>query len=368
MKEISLQLLSWFETEQRNLPWRLYQDPYHTIVSEYMLQQTQVKTVIPYFQRFISRFPDIKTLAESSLNECLIYWQGLGYYKRCENLHQCAQQIMYLHHGIIPQNYEELRSLKGIGDYIASAICAIAFNQNIPVVDGNVLRVLSRLFLIDLDISKEINKKQFKIQLEKLIPKGKNRYFAQAMMELGALVCTPKNPSCHLCPISINCKALKKNVQLDFPVNHKENKISNENKDFKLIKIFSHYLLVKRSDKGLLSNLWEFPDCNAMELEHLLKRLNLNMINKKDICSFTHRFTHLIWKINAELIECTFSIKRKTEKKVSLNKLKALSVIKLRSDRFIFVSKNNFKEYPHSKLIQKIIEQMVKNKLPASVH
>lgn len=356
MKEISIQLLSWFETHQRDLPWRSYKDPYHTLISEFMLQQTQVKTVIPYFNRFIERYPDIKSLAESSLNDCLIYWQGLGYYKRAENLHQCVKQILNQHNGLIPQKYDDLRSLKGIGDYIASAVCAIAFNQNIPVVDGNVLRVLSRLLMIDLDISKETNKMYFKKQLLTIIPKGKNRFFSQAMMELGALICTPKNPLCQSCPVSIHCKALKKNVQMDYPVNKKETKISIEVKHYKLIRIFSHYLIIKRKEKGLLSNLWEFPDCSEHELIEILTKLNLTIIHRKPLISFTHRFTHRTWEIDAELINCKLKTNRKYTATAKYPNLLLNSIKKFRTDQCVFVLKDQIIYYPHSKLIQKIIE------------
>ncbi|HPM02569.1 MAG TPA: A/G-specific adenine glycosylase [Candidatus Cloacimonadota bacterium] len=303
MNVIADKLISWFNASQRDLPWRLYKNPYHTWVSEIMLQQTQVKTVIPYFHRFIERFPDYKSLAAASLEEMLIYWQGLGYYKRAENLHKAARYLVQKQLPI-PQTYEKWLELPGIGDYIASAICAIAYDQKIAVVDGNVLRVLSRLFIMDYNIAEPKNRRYFKAVLETILPEKNNRFFSQAMMELGALVCRSQNPDCDICPLAEHCQAFHRQQTTLYPISIKTVKQQVFTKYFYLIKVIGHFYLEKRHEKGLLSNLWQFIELKPEELPAYLKKHHLLIRNKRSLMSFSHQFTHQKWIVNAELIHC----------------------------------------------------------------
>ena len=218
-------LLQWFHENARPLPWRRRYRPYEVWVSEIMLQQTQVETALPYFKRWMKVFPTIRSLAESDEKKVLKLWEGLGYYSRARNIHESAKLIMKKYNGIFPKNYEAILSLKGIGRYSAGAISSIAFNQEKPIVDGNILRVLSRLYAIEKPIDVEKNKALFWELEESLIPKGEARYFNQALMELGALVCSTKNPSCAVCPIRKFCAACKNDSAENYPVRKKRKKI-----------------------------------------------------------------------------------------------------------------------------------------------
>lgn len=201
----STELLSWYERSKRDLPWRRHRDPYYIWVSEIMLQQTRVDTVIPYFQRFIERFPTIRDLAEAPEEEVLKCWEGLGYYSRARNLQAAAKQVMERHGGIVPDTKAEVSALKGVGPYTTGAILSIAFNRPEPAVDGNVMRVLSRYFLIEEDVAKAGTRTLMEELAAELIPEGRASDFNQALMELGALVCTPKSPQCLICPVMARC-------------------------------------------------------------------------------------------------------------------------------------------------------------------
>ena len=271
MKEqlITKKILKWYDLNKRSLPWRknvsFQKRLYFTLVSEFMLQQTQVATVIPYFNKFIKNIPNLKVLATINNNKLIKLWEGLGYYSRVRNLKKTAQEIIKNYNGKLPSNFEDLISLPGVGHYTASAILAIAFNKPYIPLDGNIERVLKRYLYL---------KKDKDIQKDNLIKKksifgtsSRSSDYAQALMELGALICKPKNPLCHQCPISNNCKSLKKK---DFDLT----KITKKNIDkYFLLKVYKKdqsYLLIKNTKFNFLKNLTIFP------MEELLKPKNFN--------------------------------------------------------------------------------------------
>ncbi|WP_059049760.1 A/G-specific adenine glycosylase [Paenibacillus senegalimassiliensis] len=217
----STELLIWYEGAKRDLPWRRHRDPYYIWVSEIMLQQTRVDTVIPYFQRFIERFPTVTALSEAPEEDVLKCWEGLGYYSRARNLQAAATQVVERHGGIVPDNKAEVSALKGVGPYTTGAILSIAFNRPEPAVDGNVMRVLSRYFMIEEDIMKTGTRTLMEELAAELIPQGRASDFNQALMELGALICTPKSPQCLICPVMARCTGRLEGAEERLPVKTK---------------------------------------------------------------------------------------------------------------------------------------------------
>ncbi|MED3623750.1 A/G-specific adenine glycosylase [Neobacillus thermocopriae] len=300
-------LITWFQQEKRDLPWRKDRDPYKVWVSEIMLQQTRVDTVIPYFNRFIEWFPDIDALAEAEEDKVLKAWEGLGYYSRVRNLQSAVREVKEKYHGKVPDTREEIAKLKGVGPYTAGAILSIAYGIPEPAVDGNVMRVLSRILLIWEDIAKASTRKVFEEAVRQIISHEDPSSFNQALMELGALICTPTSPSCLLCPVREHCQAFEEGVQNELPVKTKKTKTREVqlaaavllNEDGKI-------LIHKRPSDGLLANLWEFPN---VELHHPIQHergnvmdlfensLGLNVHLKKVIGQIEHVFSHLVWKI-----------------------------------------------------------------------
>lgn len=252
--------IAWYEKEKRNLPWRVNQDPYRIWISEIMLQQTRVDTVIDYYYRFMEWFPTIRDLAEAPDDRLLKAWEGLGYYSRARNLKAAAQQIVANFGGEMPQTISEIRELKGIGPYTAGAIGSIAFELPEPAIDGNVMRVVSRLFEIDADIAKASSRKIFDEAMRKIMDEERPGDFNQAMMDLGSAICTPTSPKCEDCPISAYCDSYAQGTMTSYPVKTKKLKpkdvyyigsiIENSKKEF---------LLEQRGESGLLANMWLFP-------------------------------------------------------------------------------------------------------------
>ncbi len=253
-------LLQWFEKNQRPLPWRAHYRPYEVWISEIMLQQTQMNTVLPYYERWFKSFPDIGTLAQSDIKAVLKAWEGLGYYSRARNLHETANVIVREHSGKFPDDFEKILGLKGVGRYTAGAIASIAFNQEKPIVDGNVLRVLSRVYAIKEPVDVEKNKPLFWELQEKLIPKGKARWFNQALMELGALVCSTENPACAVCPLRSFCKAYKNGDPENYPVRAKKTKTVKVTAAAVVLENKGRYLIRLRPLGEIMGGLWEFPE------------------------------------------------------------------------------------------------------------
>ncbi|PAF28505.1 A/G-specific adenine glycosylase [Paenibacillus sp. 7516] len=262
-QHFSVNLLDWYMLNRRDLPWRRHNNPYFTWVSEIMLQQTRVDTVIPYFNRFIANFPTVQALAEAAEEDVLKNWEGLGYYSRARNLQAAAQQVMELHGGEMPQDKQAVFALKGVGPYTAGAILSIAFNQPQPAVDGNVMRVLSRYFLIDEDIMKGSTRVLMEELAGELIPEGRARDFNQALMELGALVCTPKAPHCLTCPVMEQCSGRIAGRELTLPVKTKAKPPRPEQRLVALVEGRGEHrgqvLVRQRPATGLLARMWELP-------------------------------------------------------------------------------------------------------------
>ena len=276
-QNIPKKILYWYDNNKRNLPWRKKvsknKKEYFTLVSEFMLQQTQVKTVIPYFEKFVKNFPNLKSLAKSSDQKILKNWEGLGYYTRARNLKKTAIQLLKYHKGQLPKDIEKLKSLPGIGEYTSRSILAIAHNKPYIPMDGNVERILKRVFLLktNYEISKEnLNKKKSFFGLSK-----RSSDYAQAIMEIGALICKPSSPSCMHCPITENCKAYKSK---DFLIRSK-NKF-NKTKYFEanVYKYKNKYLLIKNKKFNFLKNLVIFP---MTEIDK--KKFNRSIYNKMNV-------------------------------------------------------------------------------------
>ena len=254
-------LIQWYLEEKRDLPWRREKDPYKIWVSEIMLQQTRVDTVIPYFNRFIEKYPTIKALAEADEQEVLKMWEGLGYYSRVKNLHQAVREVQKNYGGIVPEKKEEFSQLKGVGPYTTGAVLSIAYGKPIPAVDGNVMRVFSRIFNIHDDISKSKTRKLFEELTTVVISHEDPGSFNQAIMDLGATICTPKNPACLLCPVREFCQAYHEGTQHDLPVKSKQKKGKTVRYvTAVLIDQEGNVAIRQRPDEGLLASLWEFPN------------------------------------------------------------------------------------------------------------
>ena len=263
---ISNTLIDWYEQNKRELPWRNITDPYKIWISEIILQQTRVNQGLGYYLRFIERFPTIKDLASAEEDEVLKYWQGLGYYSRARNLHKAAKQITTLYAGTFPNKHLDIIKLAGIGDYTAAAICSFAYNDYFAVVDGNVYRVLSRIFGIETPIDSTAGKKEFAELAQNILSTKKPGIHNQAIMEFGALQCTPNSPNCPNCPLSGQCKAYKSDIISILPVKSKKTKVSNRFFNYLFIELNGSTFLQKRTAKDVWQNLYEFPliEVNAL--------------------------------------------------------------------------------------------------------
>jgi len=253
-------LIQWYLQNKRDLPWRGDTNPYTIWLSEIMLQQTRVAQGLPYFLRFTEAFPTVFDLAKASEQEVLKLWQGLGYYSRARNLHKTAQQIAVEYNGVFPTNYKDLLQLKGVGEYTAAAIASFSYNENVPVVDGNVYRVLSRYFGVTTDIASSGAKKEFTQLAAAVLPIGKANLFNQAIMEFGALQCVPKNPDCSQCIFNDSCLALQKKQVADLPVKSKKTKVTQRFFNYLIFRDEAEQtILQQRTSKGIWHNLYEFP-------------------------------------------------------------------------------------------------------------
>jgi A/G-specific adenine glycosylase len=256
----SKRLIYWYLQNKRDLPWRNTRNPYEIWLSEIILQQTRVAQGLPYFEAFISAFPTVFDLANASEEQVLKLWQGLGYYSRARNLHQTAQIIATNYKGSFPTTYNELLKLKGIGPYTAAAIASFSFDEAVPVVDGNVFRVLARYFGVETDISSHIAKKEFTQLAHEVMDVNQPALFNQAMMEFGSLQCVPANPNCDECIFNDSCVALQKNKVALLPIKLKKTKVTTRFLNYLVLKDEKGFLLVqKRVAKGIWHNLYELP-------------------------------------------------------------------------------------------------------------
>ena len=252
-------IINWYKKNKRDLPWRNCNDPYKIWLSEIILQQTRVDQGMPYYKKFVETFPTVFDLANSSEDKVLKLWQGLGYYTRARNLHATAKRIVKDYNGIFPDSYEELIKLKGIGSYTGAAIASFAFKIPVPVVDGNVYRLLSRYFGIETPIDSNQAKKEFFLLASELINKKHPELFNQGIMEFGSLQCKPSNPDCLNCPLNLNCIAFARKNVANFPVKSKSIKTRNRYFHYLYIRHKNHFVLTKRIEKDIWKNLYELP-------------------------------------------------------------------------------------------------------------
>ena len=253
-------LIKWYLQNKRDLPWRKTADPYPIWLSEIMLQQTRVAQGMPYFLSFTTAFPTVFDLANANEEQVLKLWQGLGYYSRARNLHKTAQIVAHEMNGVFPDNFKDLLKLKGIGDYTAAAIASFSYNECVPVVDGNVFRVLSRYFDLETDIAQASAKKEFAALAFEVMPKENPAQFNQAIMEFGALQCVPKNPNCSECVFNTSCAALQKKKVNQLPVKSKKTKVRNRYFNYIVAADdLENTIIQKRTAKGIWHNLYEFP-------------------------------------------------------------------------------------------------------------
>lgn len=310
-------LIKWYLQNKRDLPWRKTTNPYQIWLSEIMLQQTRVAQGMPYFFEFTKEFPTVKDLADASEEKVLKLWQGLGYYSRARNLHKTAQFIAYELNGVFPDSYKELLKLKGVGEYTAAAIASFSYNEAVPVVDGNVFRVLSRYFDIETDIALPAAKKEFTALAQELMPSDNPAVFNQAIMEFGALQCVPKNPDCDICVFNDSCAALQKKKVNALPVKLKKTKVTNRFFNYLILEdTLGNTLIQKRTAKGIWHNLYEFLLLETQEIanfdfvanevrETILASYTILGIDECAETTIIHKLSHQhlhiqFWKIKVE--------------------------------------------------------------------
>lgn len=321
-QNLTNQLLKWYEKNGRELPWRIkggaHPDAYAVWMSEIMLQQTTVATVLTYFDKWMKRFPTIQDLAEADLQDILLTWQGMGYYTRARKIHECAKVLVEKYGGKIPDNRDKLLKLPGIGPYSASSICCFAFNMPETVVDGNVMRVIARLY----GIRDEITAKDIYSLAEKLTSREHGADYASAIMDLGATVCTPTNPKCTLCPWKKECVAYKKKIQESIPKIKKLEKKDVSGQVYWWQNSKGEYLIRQRTEKGLLHGLWEFPWREGSLL-------------KGKYATITHVFTHF---------------------KLTLQIVPKRPPFEVQSG--VWAKPKDFEKYPFSTLMKKVIKKL----------
>ena len=308
-------LIPWYEAHKRELPWRQDREPYHVWLSEIMLQQTRVEAVKEYYRRFVTALPTIPDLAEAPEEQILKLWEGLGYYNRVRNLQKAAQTICAEYTGVFPSEYAQIRSLSGIGDYTAGAIASICFDAPTPAVDGNVLRVYSRLLADDANIDLQTTKKRITRKLQETYPQKNPGIATQALMELGATVCVPNGaPRCDVCPVAEICQARKQDTWRNLPVRSEKKKRKIVDKTVFVLLTEDTVALHKRSASGLLAGMWEFPNVDEkLDKQEAVTQVTGWQADPVDLLmqtSYTHIFSHVEWHMTAYYIRC-----RKTNKK-----------------------------------------------------
>jgi A/G-specific adenine glycosylase len=312
----SIKVTSWFQENKRDLPWRHTKDPYTIWLSEIILQQTRVAQGLPYYYRFLEQLPTVHDFAKAPQEEILRLWQGLGYYSRARNMHTTAKLIVEKYDGKFPDNYNELVKLKGVGPYTGAAIASFAFDEAVPVVDGNVFRVLSRVFGIETDIASSPARKEFTELAQSLIPENAPADFNQAIMEFGALQCTPQKPNCMFCPLQTECYAFQHEAQSQLPVKLKKTKVRNRYFNYFAIQKGKEFVMNKRPENDIWSGLYEFYLLETEEENTALDDIQDDFINelllsgevnqlvesKKHILSHQRIFATL-WKIDLKSVE-----------------------------------------------------------------
>lgn len=300
-ERISALLLAWYDRHARTLPWRGIHDPYRTWVSETMLQQTRVETVLGYYERFLARFPTVSDLAAAPEDDVLKLWEGLGYYSRARNLHKGAKQVMAEYGGVIPSSAEELRKISGIGPYTAGAIASIAFDQPVPAVDGNVIRVVSRLKGIRENVGIPSVRRMLEGETAALVPQERPGDFNQALMDLGATICVPGTPACEKCPLQGECDAFAAGDAEELPVLPRKN--PPKMIDYTVCLIFSgERVLMRQRTEAMLQGLWVFPMLEGItvlrKIPSVVKKLTKLAVTQAEAAGEArHVFTHQIWQM-----------------------------------------------------------------------
>lgn len=349
-------LLNWYHIHHRKLPFRESHDPYRIWISEIMLQQTQMDTVIPYYERFMATFPTVFDLAKATEEKVLGLWAGLGYYSRARNLHKCARVLVDEHRGQFPETYQEALKLPGIGPYTAGAVLSIAYNKKVPAVDGNVLRVYSRLFNSHADIGEMKNKKVIVRKIQQLIPENASD-FNQALMELGALICMPKNPQCEICPLIKNCKAKELSLQNNLPIKRK--KIKNKKTPVAVgIIRKSDRIMITKASTALLNGLWGFPiaegeseEAAKVKLLSVLKTILGHEIRDPVIIGKSkHVFTHKTWMMTLYEMNFPETLKEETIFPYENDKNKE------KKKNNLWVEENTLSKYPMATAFKKLLK------------
>ena len=351
MSRLSSKLLAWYHAHKRTLPWRGHPSAYAVWVSEIMLQQTRVEAVIPYFEKWMRLFPTVQALANASERDVLNAWEGLGYYSRARNLHKAAKIVADQYNSEIPRDLDELRKLPGIGRYTLGAIASIAFGMDVAALDGNIKRVYARIFDIEEPVDSPAGEKILWELAEKNLPKGKGHAgdYNQALMDLGATICVPKNPRCLICPVMKLCKARQNGTQNQRPVKTPKKEVPHYVHAAAVIIQRGRVLLAQRPSEGLLGGMWEFPNgrVNGDPAKGLPKALKtgyklgvrLKRGKSKELGMVEHGYSHFSVTVHVFLCELT-SIPKETNLK--------------------WVSLNNLQEYPMGKIDRQIAKMIVK--------
>ncbi len=300
-------LLSWFDQHGRHdLPWQVTDDPYKVWVSEIMLQQTQVKTVLQYFGRFIQRFPDVDALGRASWDEVAPYWAGLGYYARARNLHKAAGIVS--RNGQFPTSLEQWMELPGIGRSTAGALMSLGLRQYGVILDGNVKRVLARFFAIEDDLSKPVHERALWQRAEQLCPSERNHDYTQAIMDLGATICTPKKPLCLYCPMQMHCQAHQQGLENELPFKKTKKPVPVKSAQVMLLHCEDEWLWLQRPPSGLWGGLWCLP---IFEENHVFseQQRRLKLISTDPVTQISHSFTHFTWLLDAHVFAIETELK-----------------------------------------------------------
>ncbi len=354
VKTLQSSLTDWYQQEKRDLPWRETRNPYHILVSEFMLQQTQVKTVIPYYTRWAKSFPTVQKLAAASESRVLKHWEGLGYYSRARNLHRTAKMIKEQFQGEVPDTLDEILKLPGVGRYTAGAVLSIAFDKKTPVLDGNVKRVLSRWFCLPENGGTPQSENKLWQIAEEILPEKQSGDFNQALMELGATVCLPKNPLCLLCPTSDSCQAQKNGAQEKFPPAKVKTPTQKIEVSAAVIYRNGKTYIQQRPKRGLMAGLWEFPggkieknespeDCLHREIK---EELGIKIVIKEKIMTIKHSYTQ--FRVTLHVYLCSHKS----------GKIRATSC-----DQWKWIAAQEIDQYPFPAANVKIIKYLQQNSL-----
>jgi A/G-specific adenine glycosylase len=343
----SKKIIDWYEENKRSLPWRLTRDPYKVWLSEIILQQTRIAQGLPYYLSFEKNFPDVKSLARAPQDKVLRLWQGLGYYSRARNLHACAKKIVTDYNGQFPTSYNELKELPGVGSYTAAAIASISFHEPVAVVDGNVFRVLARVFGIDINIASNEGKKYFFAKANELIPFNQPDVFNQAIMEFGALQCTPQNPKCESCPFNRICIANQRNLQKLLPVKSPKQKVKKRYFTYLVINHDGKFLMRKRKAGDIWNGLYDFylieskrqqKPTDIIKSRKELAKLIVEAVSD----NYKHVLSHQ--QLNTRFVSC------------SIKTLKSIQSI-LKTDELKLYSKKQIEKLPKPILINRFLKE-----------